>query len=158
MENNFLKYLKKPISIHEIEMVYIKHGIILEHATLYRNFILTLNNLIIRTYLGDDVTNQLEQINHFDWCWKQTCGITEHTQLNLLKNKKIYNYFLKFYFQTYYLIPNKDVKKNKINNLGKVWNQIFSYNPPKTRSDLDSFIVIYKMFERSIKLPAQPKR
>ena len=68
--DKFLKYMSRPLTLDELELIYTSNNIIFERVDLYRDFILTLNDLILTTYLGDDFTNDEEQINHFNWCWK----------------------------------------------------------------------------------------
>lgn len=147
----FLKYLSKPLTIEVIDGVHSHHNIIFERAELYCDFILTLNDLIITTYLGDILTNNREKINHFNWCWNKTCELLSQPKIHFGNNDGVYEYFMNFYFDTYYLIPNKEEEKEGIDKLGEVWEFIFDYNIEKSRSELDSFITVYKLFDKSYK-------
>jgi len=145
----FFKYLSKPLPIGVIDTAYIHNGIIFERSDFYCDFILTLHDLILTTYLGDDLTNHDEQINHFNWCWDKTCLDLRHDNINLISNGKVYKYFMNYFFDTFYLIPNKGEEKDNINNLPLIWDFLFDYNVEKSRSELDTYITVYKLFEKS---------
>ena len=52
--------------------------------------------------------------------------------------------------EVFYNIESKNSKKIK-GIITSLWETIFSYNGMKTSSDMDNFIEIYKILEKSIK-------
>ena len=53
--------------------------------------------------------------------------------------------------ETFYMAKRKS---NKLHfNLLKMWSYLFGFTIPKTRADIDSFIEVYQLFEKSIKKP-----
>ena len=97
------------------------------------------------TYMGDNFTSQVEQLNHFSWCWKKNFDnfVSEGISIN---SQGLYIYFLEFMIETYYLSPKKE-ENNKL--LLKLWYDLFDYTKLKTNSDIDTFIEIYIIFEKS---------
>lgn len=147
--DNFFKYMSKPLSPITIDLIYTSNNIVFERANLYCNFMRTLNELITSTYLGDEFTDSIEQNNHFNWCWQRSCELLNHNHINFNINKGAYSYFREFYFQTFYPLENKETKTMEIDKIGKIWEYIFDCNLNKSRSDLDSFVSLYKIFEKS---------
>jgi hypothetical protein len=148
--DKFLKYMSKPLTMDALKLVYTSNNIIFERADLYRDFVLSLNDLILETYLGDDVTNLEHQLTHFDWCWKAVSDKLNHGQINFTKNIKVKKYFVNFYFDTFYDV-DKDEEYLNISNLSSIWELIFNYNAVKTRADLETFLTLFKLFEESYK-------
>ena len=148
--DKFLKYMSRPLTLNELELIYTSNNIVFERVDLYRDFILTLNDLILTTYLGDDFTNDEEQINHFNWCWKSTCNSLRHGKIDFTDNLDANVYFINFYFDTFYTV-DKDDESNNIYKIAQVWETIFNYNIKKPRTDLDTFLTLYRVFEKSYK-------
>jgi hypothetical protein len=148
--DKFLKYMSRPLSVTALNVVYVSNNITFERADIYRDFILTLNDLITSTYLGDDVTNEEDQINHFNWCWNTTCNALNFSQITFNDNLDIHVYFINFYFDTFYS-ADKDEEKDNIGNFTELWADIFNYNVEKPRTDLDTFLIVYRLFEKSYK-------
>ena len=97
-KNKFLNYIHKPMSLEAIKMVYTKHNIIYEKCELYLDFTKSLLIKIFDTYLGDDITNQDEQYNHFNWCWKKNIEDFKNEGFNF-DEITLYSYFLEFFNQ-----------------------------------------------------------
>ena len=148
--DKFLRYMSKPLSNSALELVYTSNNVIFERVDLYRDFLLSLNDLILITYMGDDVTNEEEQMNHFNWCWNTTCKALNHSQIVFNKNLELHMYFLNFYFDTFYSV-DKDEEKTNIANFHPLWDSIFNYNIEKPRTDLDTFLILYRLFDKSHK-------
>ena len=142
--------MSKPLSFSALEVVYISNNIAFERADLYRDFILSLNDLILETYMGDDVTNDEDQINHFNWCWNTTCRNFNHSQITFSDNLEIHLYFMNFYLDTFYSV-DKDEESDNIEKIHHLWESIFDYNIEKPRTDLDSFLIVYRIFDKSYK-------
>ena len=100
------------------------------------------------TYMGDDVTGIEEQINHFDWCWNKNLENFNKEGI-CFKGEKLYDYFLAFMTEVFYPIENKPIGYTDKTSV-KLWSDIFNYNRYKTNSDMDTFLEIYKIFEKSL--------
>ena len=135
-----------PLSLLAIDLIYTSNNIVFERADLYRDFILTLDDLIETTYLGHELTEEKERLNHFIWCWNQASEFISQKNIKFMRNNDAYIYFLDYYFDTFY--SNKKTVDFKISDF---WKYIFNYNIEKSRSDLDSFINLYKILEKSYK-------
>lgn len=140
-----LNYINKPMSKESIFVLYDAHGIKHEKCELYSDFILSLINLIFDTYLGDDITSQVDQKNHFKWCWNKN---VENFKLEgvHVDNPKLYKYFYDFMFQVFYSVPKSGYEKVNENIL-KLWKYILDYNNNKSKSDVDTLIEVYELFE-----------
>ena len=65
----FIKYITTPLTLEEMQLLYKANNVKYDKCELYWDFIITLNKLVVETFLGDDVINKEEDIkNHFDWC------------------------------------------------------------------------------------------
>ena len=54
--------------------------------------------------------------------------------------------------EVYYPITQKEENKIALDNIIKLWVYIFDYNNNKSKSDMDTLIEVYKMFETSLKI------
>jgi len=146
------KYIKlfdnmtRPLTLLEIELIHSSHNIIYERSDLYLDFILTLDDLIESTYLGHDLIDSVERINHFNWCWNKTCVLINTNLIKFNKNNIVYTHLLDKYLESFY-----DDKKSDVIHLGEFWKSIFNYNIEKSRYNIDIYIELYKMFEDSYK-------
>lgn len=146
----FLDYINKPMSRESIIVLYSANNIKYEKCELYNDFIQSLIFLVYDTYLGDDITNEQEQKNHFNWCWDK--NIINFKKENISFNDtKLKNYFLEFMLEVYYPITKKDENQIALDNILKLWSYIFDYNNNKSKSDVDTLIEVYQMFENSLK-------
>lgn len=142
--NKLMKHMSRPLSLLQIELVYESNQITYERADLYYEFTLTLDDLIKSTYLGHDMMNEQERLNHFKWCWNKTCDLINTNIIKFNDNDEAYIYFLDLYLDTQYNESSTEYIDIKI-----YWEYIFNYNIEKTRSDVDKFIKLYKIFEKS---------
>ena len=68
----FIKYITTPLTIEEMNLLYKANNVKYDKCELYYDFILSLNKLVVDTFLGDDVINSEESIkSHFGWCIKK---------------------------------------------------------------------------------------
>jgi len=148
--DKFLKYMQRPLLLPELDLIYTSNNIVFERVDVYRDFILTLNNLILTSYLGDEHTNEEDRIKHFNWCWNDVSNKLAYGNISFKNNKDAYVYFINFYFDTFYDIEEKD-EIVLLNNLHEVWSSIFDYNIEKPRTDLDTFLTLYRVFEKTYK-------
>jgi hypothetical protein len=68
----FLNYLSNPLSRTSIDLIYSSNYIRFERCDLYRDFVLSLSELVFDTYMGDDVMKKEQRVEHFKWCWDRT--------------------------------------------------------------------------------------
>ncbi len=102
--------------------------------------------------MGHDFTNTEQQFSHFTWCWnKNILNFKEEGILfNNGLNNSLYNYYLEFMLEVYYLSPEKKENDNISKDILKLWFNIFDYNREKTNSDIDMLVEIYNIFQTSL--------
>jgi len=147
----FLSYISNPLTRTSIELLYNSNYIMFEKCDLYRDFVLSLSDLIFTTYMGDKITKEEERINHFKWCWDRTVKNFEMENIYFGDNQELYDYFTNFMVEIFYSVEDKSNNEKINHNVIKLWEYIFNYRIIKTRSDVDTFIEVYKMFEKSLK-------
>lgn len=148
MNNKFLKflsYLNTPLSKESISMIYDANNVKFEKCELYGDFVLSLLTLIFDTYMGDDFMSAGDQVKHFKWCWDKN---VENFKLEgvHIKNTNLYEYFLEYMLEVYYFSETKNE-----NDSLELWSNLFDYAKIRTQSDMDTFIEVYKLFEKSVK-------
>lgn len=147
--SDFLNYINKPLGKDNINRLYARNNVIYERSIVYQDFILSLIDLIFETYLGDDITDDDQKIKHFDWCWNKTIENFRLEGINLYPNGDLYEYFVNFMIETFYIAKVKsDITQI---NILKLWGYLFDYTTQKSRSDVDTFIEVYQLFDDSIK-------
>ena len=67
----FLSYIKTPLSENSVNVLLSANNIKYDCAQLYSDFVQSLFTLIFDTYMGDDITSEIDRIYHFKWCWKK---------------------------------------------------------------------------------------
>lgn len=147
----FLRYISSPLSKESILILYAANNIKFEKCELYHDFAQSLAGLIFDTYLGDDIMEMKDWVNHFKWCWKQN-------RKNFLKegihigDKKLYTYFFEFMIEHFYDVTNKDENPIICENICKLWSYIFDYNNTtgKTKAEAEAFIEIYTLFDNTL--------
>ena len=60
----FIKYITTPLMFEEMHLLYKANNVKYDKCELYHDFILSLNKLIVETFLGDDVINSEENIKN----------------------------------------------------------------------------------------------
>lgn len=144
--NSTSKNSGKP-KITEIEMYnsYHKHNITIERANCYKEFTLRLITHIHDTYFGNDFIFEDEDIRgHFNWCYNKTVDEFLDIGINFKENDTLYNYFIKHYYKYFYKVEtqNKEVDI-------KIFTKIFDYKKIKSNFELDEFIKLYTIFNKS---------
>ncbi len=112
MDNKFdktslLAYLHNQISKESIAVIYASNNIIYEKCELYNDFVQSLLSLVFDTYLGDDFMSVEDQIKHFRWCWNSVVDNFKEEGI-YIKNPKLYNYFLEFMLEAFYMYDGKE--------------------------------------------------
>lgn len=147
----FLSYIKTPLSENSIAVLYSANNVNYDKCELFSDFVQSLLSLVFDTYLGDDVSTDNDKKKHFKWCWDKNINNFKDENIVFDDINIPYNYFLEFMFEVFYDITNKD-NNNKIPiTIKALWLSVFSYNSPKSRSDIDNFIEIYGILDKTLK-------
>ena len=147
----FLNYIKNPLSETSIAILYDANSVRFDKCQLYSDFVCSLLMLVFDTYLGDVITTEKQQIEHFNWCWDKNISNFNEEGIEFKSINELQSYFKEFMVEVFYAIEDKDDKPYINENLISLWEYIFDYKKPKSRSDIDSFIEIYNIFEKSLK-------
>jgi hypothetical protein len=147
---SFLDYINTPMSKESILILYSANNIKYEKCELYNDFVQSLLMLAFDTYMGDDITDIDEQINHFKWCWN-TNVFNFQSEGVLFESSKLFNYFLEFMLEVYYSCMDKSIFEYSGKTVLVLWDNIFDYNRIKTNADMDTLIEIYRIFDKSLK-------
>lgn len=156
MSNNrnnikFMNYISTPLTDDSITILYTANNVKFDRVRLYLDFILSFLHLSFDTYLGDDIMTLNDQINHFNWCWDKNLENFKKENINFENNLELRNYFKEFMIEIYYSLEGKENNKNITENITTLWKHIFNYKGVKSRADVDSFIDIYNIFDKSLK-------
>jgi hypothetical protein len=144
-------YINTPMSKESVTVLYNANNITHEKCELYGDFIQSLMLLIFDTYMGDDITSTIEQKHHFKWCWDKNVENFKKEGIGIA-SIKLYGYFSEFTTEVYYLSSKKDENPNIRLNILKLWVYIFDYNNIKSKSDMDTLIEVYKLFNSAIQV------
>ena len=71
---NFIEYISKDMKKDDMYLLYKINNIKRERLELLSDFVYSLNELILITYLGDDITSKEDKDKHFKWCWNKVCN------------------------------------------------------------------------------------
>ena len=150
---NFFNYISKPLQPEDVDVWFRVNNMIPEKMELYYDFTLSLNNLIVETYLGEN-ENKETQItvtysddkNHFEWCWDKIIHNFNKENIFFKKKGEHYDYFDSFFEETFY--NQKDMKVK--NSIGNFFEDLFNTNKSFTKSDLDMITTIYKLLDKQI--------
>jgi len=154
MDNKFdktslLAYLHNQISKDSVNVIYSSNNIKYEKCELYNDFVQSLLSLAFDTYLGDEFMKVEDQIKHFRWCWNKVVDNFKEEGI-YFKSPKLYNYFLEFMLEVFYMYDDKQQQNYDDTGILKIWENVLSYDKPKTHADLDTLIEVYKIFEKSL--------
>ena len=147
----FLSYIKTPLSDNSVNVLLSANNIKYDCAQLYSDFVQSLFTLIFDTYMGDDITSEINRIYHFKWCWKKNIENFNEEGINFVHTQDGYYYFLEFMCEVYYSTQEKENKPQMPQTIKNLWYKLFSYESKKTRSDVDNFIEIYNILDKSLK-------
>lgn len=147
----FLSYIKTPLTEESIAVLYSANNIRYERCVLFDDFVQSLLSLVFDTYMGDDITDDSQRVNHFTWCWEKNIDNFNKEGISFANTDSAYNYFVEFMIEVFYGVNNKESKTNMSNTIKRLWKDMFSYSGAKSRSDMDNFIEIYGILEKSLK-------
>lgn len=151
---NFFSYITKPIKPEEVDILFRANNVIREKMELYSDFTLTLNILVVNTYLGESDTPKETKINltdednqkHFEWCWDKTIGIFQEEGVKFNRKGDHFDYFKSFFDDVFYSRTDKIPR----DSVEKFFTDLFEMSKTITQSDLDTLISIYKLMDNSI--------
>lgn len=144
---DFIEYISKKMERDDLHLLYRINNITKERIELFYDFVYSLNELVITTYLGDDVTPKDERTKHFNWCWTKVIDGFKKEGIYFITVTELYNYFSTFYEESFYEEKIKTTRKS--NKLKSFWTDLFSFNKVKTMSEYESLLELYKIFNRS---------
>jgi len=142
---DFIDYVSRPMNKEDIILMYRINNVMPERSGLYLDFSESLFDLITSTYLGDDIMNDKTIREHFNWCWNTTINSFKKEKIHF-ESQELYDYFFILFHETFY----NERDKSEVNFLIQFWRDIFSYSKIKTSSELESFLELYKIFDKSL--------
>ena len=147
-EAEFLKYVLRPLSTEELDLLYKANNICYERCTLYSDFLQSLMELIRNTYLGDDVvkTNK-DRESHFKWCLNKIIENFKLESIEFTKTSEVYELLHSYSIDFFYVEKEKSTLNDK---MIKYWEHIFKYSAIKTKSELDLMVDVYRILEKSL--------
>ena len=147
-EAEFIKYITNPLTKEEMQLLYKANNINYEKCSLYYDFIITLNLLVINTFLGKDVINNDKDIeNHFLWCINKIFDNFKEEGIIFERTNELKEYFYNFYIELFYKYNQDNQSVDRLNNLALL---SFEYKRLKTKSDMDVLLELYRLFEKSL--------
>ena len=144
----FIKYITNPLTKEEMQLLYKANNVNYDKCNLYHDFIMTLNKLVIETFLGSDVINTPEDIkSHFIWCIDKVIKNFKEENIIFDNTEDLKEYFFNFYMELFYKFNDKEDVLEKLNKLSIL---SFDHLRIKTRSDMDVLLELYRLFEKSL--------
>jgi hypothetical protein len=151
---NFFNCITKPIKPEEVDILFRANNVIREKMELYSDFTLTLNILVVNTYLGEIDTPKETKINltdednqkHFEWCWGKVIDIFQEEGVKFNREGEHLDYFKKFFNEVFYSRTDKVSRES----VEKFFTDLFEMSKTNTKADLDTLISIYKLMDNSI--------
>jgi hypothetical protein len=144
---DFIEYISRPMEKDDILLMYRINNIIPERSDLYLDFTHSLFDLVTTTYLGDEIMSDNSIKEHFEWCWKKTVDSFKKEKITI-NSDSLHSYFSVLFLESFYNEIDKSEKN--VNKLLEFWQDIFTYSTTKTRSELEAFIDLYKIFDKSL--------
>jgi hypothetical protein len=150
MENKegYLEFIFSESYKNQIDVWYRAYNISREKTELFRDFLISLHELIEKTYLGPDVFEYEEdQKGHFTWCWNKTIDNFSKERIYFKETGSHKDYFSNFYIEAFYL-TNLEGNNSRIL---EYLNKLFDFKHKKSRSELDMLTEVYKMLDQNLK-------
>jgi len=154
MKNKFrttvdlIEFVSKPMRQEDVLLLYRVNNVTPEKTELYLDFIHALYNTVTSTYLGDDIMTDKDVRKHFNWCWNQVLMSFKKEHIYFEDSIEIYSYFHTLFTESFY--EEEDKSDKNIKSLMDFWESAFTYSNVKTRSELETFFDVYKLFDKSI--------
>jgi len=152
---NFFSYISKPVEDDEFQFWVDSNNICFLKLELYRDFIMSLVNLVASTYLGDDTDFETlirlsdeQNTEHFNWCWKKTLENFRKENIHFEPDGEHYEFLKSFLDETFYNQKIKEIKESVV----KFFEEVFNTETMFTKSDLDLVTTIYKSLEKNMRI------
>ena len=147
--SKFINIVNRPLNLGDSTTIYSIAEVVYERKVIYHDFVLSLVDLVCQTYLGDDVSNDNDKLNHFNWCWNKTITNFRVEGVEFGDTIKLREYFLDFSVDMFY--SSIDKSDNVHYNLLNLWNYLFDFSGVKTAADIETFQLLYELFDKSLK-------
>ena len=144
---DFIEYISKPMRKDDILLLYRINNVTPERSLLYLDFSHSLFDTVISTYMGDELMDAKRIKEHFDWCWKKTIDSFQKEKIHI-SSTELYSYFFTLFLESFY--SELDKSEKNINKILEFWQDIFKYSTDKTLSEVEAFIDLYKIFDKSL--------
>lgn len=131
----------------DILLLYRINNVTPERSLLYLDFSHSLFDTVISTYMGDELMDAKKIKEHFDWCWKKTIDSFQKEKIHI-SSTELYSYFFTLFLESFY--SELDKSEKNINKILEFWQDIFKYSTDKTLSEVEAFIDLYKIFDKSL--------
>jgi hypothetical protein len=139
--------IQKDLTPNELHTFYTSNNVVFERVDLFRDFVISLTNIISSTYLGDDITPPDQQSKHFDWCWGKNLQNFADEHIYFKAKGSHYKYFKQYFNEIFYV---KEDKVMSVQLILKFWSSIMSYLNIRRQIDLRVFIGMYKMLDENL--------
>lgn len=147
-EKSYIQFVTSESQKNQIDTWYRAYNIVYEKTQLYRDFLISLLDLIDSTYLGGDILLEEEDMKkHFLWCFNEIISNFEKEKINFKRDSLYVDYFWTFFHKTFYLNDNE----NKIKRVREYLSNIFVFNYNKTNTDLELLTEFYKILDQNLK-------
>lgn len=143
----FIEYIAKPMNKKDIETIFKINQVTNQKCELLIDFIQSLLKKITTTYMGDDLMSEEDQKNHFNWCWDSVLSDFKLEFIFFNKRGMLYEFFSYLILESFYKEMDKS-EKNVEKTLYSIINS-FNYKKIKTKSEIDNFLDLYKIFNKS---------
>jgi hypothetical protein len=143
--------MAKPLPKDEIIIWFNIHNMTYEKIELYGDVFKSLNQIILDTYLGDDISvtkiilSDDDKLSHFEWCWKKMISDFRKENILIKYDGEHKEYFKSFYIETFYNQKEDSVKQS----IPKFLREIFDVHYIYSKSDLDLLTELYKLIEKN---------
>lgn len=148
---NFFNWMAKPLPKDEIIIWFNVHNMTYEKIELYGDIFKSLNQIIVDTYLGDDISvtkivlSDEDKTSHFEWCWKKMIDDFRRENILIKYDGEHKEYFKSFYMDTFYNQKEDSVRQS----IPKFLREIFDVGNMYSKSDLDLLTELYKLIEKN---------
>ena len=150
MENKegYLEFVHSESYKNQIDVWYRAYNISREKTELFYDFLISLHELIEKTFLGEDVikTEQIQR-SHFTWCWDKTIKNFNKEKIFFKERGNHYEYFWNFFLEAYYYMQ---LDGNQV-KIYEYFYKLFDFEHKKSRSELDIVTEIYKLLDLNFK-------
>jgi hypothetical protein len=131
---------------NQAEVWYKAYNIIREKTEVFHDFIVSLYDLVEKTYMGSDATiTELDKKNHFTWCWNKVIDNFSKESIYFKETGQHYEYMWVFFNEAYYL------NETGPNRIREYFDKLFQFDYRKTRSELDMLTEFYKILDHNLK-------